>query len=233
MDKIVFLHPVKSENSAEDENLLVTDSKGKWCFYNSLAEGETFTPYNLYITELADVKDDVPFLLLQKFTNEWKLIVVEGDFGKRIYDLIAKEYKEPVIATDNVKLHNLVSAYKAGGGPIEYLPNPVGRIPKSLIEHFIEKQGDVKEVILQYTFDVVKHSVTHHARENYRPKLNRRGEIIWKSADVPVQMSRDELRTKVLAAIEHGKSIMAYYQLNGFGGAPLTPDAWFNQNFPT
>ena len=56
----------------------------------------------------------------------------------------------------------------------------------SFIREFITSYNEgviIMEVMVDYTYDIHKYGITHHARENFRPKLNKDNEVSIKLAE--------------------------------------------------
>jgi hypothetical protein len=68
----------------------------------------------------------------------------------------------------------------------------------SFIKEFITSYNEgviIMEVLVDYTYDIHKYGITHHARENFRPKLNKDNEVSIKVAEEEKVYTSKQIRS--------------------------------------
>jgi hypothetical protein len=173
---------------------------GQQWFYNKFFDGvKVPNPHHLYLTSDEDIKEGDWYLY--KMGEFWELMqCMDNEEAERCntHHLIARHCRK-IVATTNPDLWHI--AKYDGNQNIERYN--IGVIPQSLIEYFVEKQGKVDSVTVEYHEAVRKGTNDYKPRKDYiwvdnvvaevieksdiidlnkyhKIKLNQSGEIIWK-----------------------------------------------------
>lgn len=176
-----------------------------------------FIPHHLYLTSDDEIKEGDWFIDFGVLTGELQPTIAQA---KPSSDLTFLNHptKRPlkIVATTNPDLW--YKDLEFGGNPLV-----VPKIPQSLIQYFVEKQGNVKEVMVEYheVFEVEKTSNTVKAiNKPTTIKLTSSGEIIWK----PVE---EKMYTKSEVSL-----IALGFAVASFKTPEITFEEWFDKNYP-
>lgn len=151
--------------------------------------------HHLYLTSNEEIKE-----------GDWRINLETNHIDQTSKDsaevlkLIPKD-KSPfgkIVATTNPELWSRVDPdpnWKDDGrnGHIPWIP----KIPDSLIQYFVEMQGNVKEVMVEYE-DGVEYNTRHRVTETVNKlKLNSDGTIIWSKVEQKMY-TREEVEKMML-----------------------------------
>jgi len=118
-------------------------------------------------------------------------------------------------------------------GKIIGTTNPDFTLPilaPSFIQKFVtiyNKSIGVIDVMVEYTYDIHKYSVTHYDRENYRPNVTKNNELILSFIDEKKEYTLSEIRM----AFENGRSYEAGELELDTAGKPTAFGVWFDDIF--
>lgn len=199
-------------------------------FYRSLASNTLFTNFTTVDKQsnYTDIKYQHLYFINNNEIKEGDWFLCEYGNSKGIrqaiksssFEFLNKEKRfHKIIATTNPEL--LVNKEKVKEFPESIYDYPIiAKIPTDFIEYFVQKQGKVDEVMLEYycTYGIACSTELHNHK--WALKLNPAGEVIWS-----VKENKKYTSTEV-------KIFCAEYALYMKQGGKLTVTEWFNKNYP-
>lgn len=161
-----------------------------------------------------------PCKVINLLSDGFELEPLSGDTIFGIYDTTIKEWSK-IIATTNPELWNIHPKDDGTGWPKDWNTSKVPKIPQSLIDFFVEKQGKVEGVMVEY--DYLKHPQDpDYTEENcYGPALTSSGEIIWYPIEEKMYTRAELMR----ACLDFRRGTMNTKTMK-------EDKEWFNKNYP-
>lgn len=138
MQKIVQVHMLPTDKVDRKQHVLWTNKNGYLLHTHSSATN--ITPQHLYFTSDKEIKE-----------GEWA-ITTRGELFKATKENNNSIYGDKkIVATTNPELwrDGLQDVGKAGYSVDDFVPT-IPKIPLSFVKEYVEKQGNIKEVSLEY-----------------------------------------------------------------------------------
>jgi hypothetical protein len=165
----------------------------------TVAHTNNTTPYHLYLLSDEEIKD-----------NEWHYnknlnkVVRESHYG----DLVSPKYGcYKTVSTTNSDLWYEVVAKVKGGDIHDHNLPLIPKIPLSLIQDFVKKQGKVDSVMVEYDY-------AHTLKEDWeRPRVTSSGEIIWSPVEERMYTWDDIEQAYIAGVMNNGRSFVNNFPL--------------------
>lgn len=158
---------------------------------------EYWEPHHLYLTSDEDIKEGDWFF--NPATNE--VLFASKDMLSWNSDT-TQQHKgwRKIIATTNPDLQIIPKFYRSP----ENKNNNVPKIPQSLIEYFVQQQGNVKEVLVEYE--------THNSDVELATNLSLTpsGKIIWKPVEEEVYTWNDIEKAYLIGYLQQIPSVLNF-----------------------
>lgn len=183
MKQKVQVHALPTDKA--DINCIVLH-EDKWYTIHNLPVIEVRNPHHLYFTTDEEIKDGDWVLQEAKHYGE--------DAQDRVYQVVlSNHYQRKIVATTNPDLYFQPTEMKTWS---DDSPN---RIPQDFIQYFVEKQGNVKEVMLEY--EQLCHQTgqpcgfpcngIENCKKSIYLKFNSDGSVIWSPVEERKYTSQD------------------------------------------